>query len=680
MTPYEVYEYMFNLFPIDDEGGVYKYAQHAVMYDLQWRLQQKSQSVLSNEEEKRYKKTIYGLIKKIDDEIILAQRNIGISHKLFALKIKYGSEEGIPNFVIERLRDIARKDKPQVLLEFIEKRRDTVFFEGRVPNGSPLHDISVTLDKHTLSTTPISVKRRHIHFLGDLVYDGYVFKTTVADSDIASGSHLHVRNSGSPLHLVTKRQTRLPEARGGYTTINGKLMRNEGSTISFVDYAKSRHIVYEFIWIVRMLSSLRLKYCAKQLRMILKSNIKRKIPLKQLVKPFMIPLLDLVRNVRDLGIRVAYRLYRTRRPVWVVSDRFLAAGDNAEALFRYIKKRDDVPADVYFAISRKAQDYTILKQEFGSSIVDNTSFLYKMLFLRSTKIISSHADDFVINPFNWRVKNLYDLFSFDFVFLQHGVTRNDMSAWLNRYNKNIKQFVVCAQREYDSILHFDYYYEPNNVLLSGLPRYDLLEDDSKNKIILAPTWRHKLALEAIDASGNRPYNPDFKKTDYFEFYNKLMNDKRLINAMKEHDVTGELYLHPSFLRQTDDFSENEVFTIKKFPYSYKTAFKEGSLLITDYSSVFFDFAYLGKPIILSQFDKDVIYDIHIYDEGYMDDENEGLGPVTRTYEDTVKEIIKQIEGGFVMNSTYKKRVEEFFKYHDKNNSKRVYEAIISYTE
>src|SRR5690606_12700931 len=42
-------------------GYVPKYVQHLVMYDLQWRLTQQSQEVLSKLEETSYKKTIYQL-------------------------------------------------------------------------------------------------------------------------------------------------------------------------------------------------------------------------------------------------------------------------------------------------------------------------------------------------------------------------------------------------------------------------------------------------------------------------------------------------------------------------------------------------------------------------------------------------------------------------------------------
>jgi CDP-glycerol glycerophosphotransferase (TagB/SpsB family) len=114
----------------------------------------------------------------------------------------------------------------------------------------------------------------------------------------------------------------------------------------------------------------------------------------------------------------------------------------------------------------------------------------------------------------------------------------------------------------------------------------------------------------------------------------------------------------------------------QFPYNYTKAFKESDLLITDYSSVYFDFSYLHKPVIYTQFDYNYYYENHgVYDHGYFSEKEDGFGPVVSTYEETVNEIITCINNHFKLAPMYKKRVEEFYEYHDRNNSARVYNAI-----
>ena len=104
--------------------------------------------------------------------------------------------------------------------------------------------------------------------------------------------------------------------------------------------------------------------------------------------------------------------------------------------------------------------------------------------------------------------------------------------------------------------------------------------------------------------------------------------------------------------------------------------KENKLMVTDYSSVSYDFAYLKKPVIYAQFDIDTFFEGHTYTKGYFDDERDGFGPVCYNYEDTVNSIIKYIENDCKMDEKYEKRVNDFYYRFDTDNCKRVYKAIL----
>ncbi len=55
----------------------------------------------------------------------------------------------------------------------------------------------------------------------------------------------------------------------------------------------------------------------------------------------------------------------------------------------------------------------------------------------------------------------------------------------------------------------------------------------------------------------------------------------------------------------------------------------------------------------------------------------GLGDVILKEEDTVDKIKEYIDTGCLMENKYIERVNNFFKYMDKNNCKRVYEWILN---
>jgi CDP-glycerol glycerophosphotransferase (TagB/SpsB family) len=326
-------------------------------------------------------------------------------------------------------------------------------------------------------------------------------------------------------------------------------------------------------------------------------------------------------------------------------------------------------------LSKESADYKRITK-YGR-VLDQSSLKYKLLFLLSDLVISSHADIETTNPFIRQVDHYVDLFSFKFVFLQHGIIKDDLSNWLNRFDKNIALFVTSSQMEYDSLFQYPYYYTKNEVLLSGLPRYDLLENDPKGKLILAPTYRANLLKTGTDKHGARPYDDMFKQSEYFRFYNQLINNKTLLNILAEHNMTGALYLHPNFAAQTRDFQHNDIFSIPSFPYDYQKMFQEGSILVSDYSSATFDFAYLKKPVIYTHFDIDSFFEGHSYSRGdfFFADKN-GFGPVCEDYESTVQAIVEVIKKGSIMEQKYQKRVDKFFAHHNRSNSQRVYEAIL----
>ena len=104
--------------------------------------------------------------------------------------------------------------------------------------------------------------------------------------------------------------------------------------------------------------------------------------------------------------------------------------------------------------------------------------------------------------------------------------------------------------------------------------------------------------------------------------------------------------------------------------SYQDLFNNSSLLITDYSSVSFDFAYNKKPVIYYQYADD-----YHFQETFFDYETMGFGEVISEEDELIDIINQYLVNNCEMGSEYKKRVDKFFKFKDKNNCKRIYNAI-----
>jgi CDP-glycerol glycerophosphotransferase (TagB/SpsB family) len=290
------------------------------------------------------------------------------------------------------------------------------------------------------------------------------------------------------------------------------------------------------------------------------------------------------------------------------------------------------------------------------------------------------SNSWVDNPFGKDRKYISDLLHFDLIFLQHGITKDDVSKYLNRFQKNYSLFITSTKREYKSILNFKYGYNKNNVILTGLPRYDNLYRLNKIKrrekiIFIAPTWRMNIKGTTNSINYESIYSETFKFTDYFNFYNNLINDEKLIYVMKKYNYTGIFCLHPTFSSQYKDFTRNHLFSIENKCNYQKNLFK-ASLLITDYSSLFFDFAYLRKPVIYAHFDYEEYRKNH-YKKGYFDYERDGFGSIAHDLESTVNKIINEIEKNCLLRKKYLKRINKFFTYFDEHNNDRIYLEIIN---
>ena len=362
--------------------------------------------------------------------------------------------------------------------------------------------------------------------------------------------------------------------------------------------------------------------------------------------------------------------------IWLINDKKDRAGDNGEYFFRYLINKNITNIKFYFIIKKGNEDYERLKH-FGN-IIDLDSKTYLDIFINSDKIISSISDSWISNPYGEEKKYLRDLFHFDIIFLQNEFLIYDLSKYLNRIIKNFSFIIISSKKEYKTILSSQYHYNKNNVKLTGLPRYDNLIELSftteKEKLILvAPNWREYIH-GTRDLLTDKPiYNNDFNKTNFFKFYNNLINDKDIIYNMEIHNFTGLLCLPPYFSKQILDFKSNKLFKIKTNCH-YQQLLIKATIFITDYSNLFFDTAYLKKPIIYYHFDINEYRKYQNPSDGFNYEKN-GFGPVCIDIKCIQKEVIKLFINNGKIKKKYLKRINKFFEFSDNNNSDRIFSAI-----
>ena len=119
----------------------------------------------------------------------------------------------------------------------------------------------------------------------------------------------------------------------------------------------------------------------------------------------------------------------------------------------------------------------------------------------------------------------------------------------------------------------------------------------------------------------------------------------------------------------DLFDTNDYVYVDK-ESTYQQLFNNSSLLITDYSSVAFDFAYIKKPVLYYQYSDD-----YHFEETFFDYETMGFGEVIDDIDTLTDTIAEYLDNGCKMKKEYVNRVDSFYKFKDRDNCKRVYNEI-----
>lgn len=357
---------------------------------------------------------------------------------------------------------------------------------------------------------------------------------------------------------------------------------------------------------------------------------------------------------------IGYPFLRNKK-IWFYMDRPDESDDNGLALFRYVVEKDE-DIDKYFILDSNNKDFEKIK-EIGK-VIPYKSLKHRYLGMFAENIITSHPDNEIIYPFWGSYPFFAGLLKSNNVFLQHGILKDDISSWLNKSNMNLSLFVVSSPKEYESVFEYPYNYDRNVVKLLGLPRYDTLENQKdKKQIIIMPSWRRDLDHKSKEY---------VKENEFFKRFNSLINNKRLISKAKEHNYEIIFRPHPKVYAYIDLFTQNNYVKIDYDKTKYQTLFNNGSIMITDYSSVSFDFAYLYKPVLYYQYASDYHFDL---EDSYYDYETMGFGEVVRTEDELVDLIIEYMENNCRLKDKYNERVKEFFLFTDKNNRERVYNEI-----
>ena len=273
--------------------------------------------------------------------------------------------------------------------------------------------------------------------------------------------------------------------------------------------------------------------------------------------------------------------------------------------------------------------------------------------------------------------------------VSHGVKKDHHSLYAKRSTR--LDLLTCCTREEYQYYQNNCEYEDGELVLTGLCRFDELQpkvqpkvdsetnqfsstDEFRYSILYTPTFRRTLVRP-------RGTHVPFESEDPLLFEIEAILSSRKLNELLRESNSRLVYRpHPRmevYLDKFKTFSSTHVQVSTPEDCLLSTLIKQCDALITDYSSVAFDFAYQSKPVIYLQTDMDSYRRNH-YKQGYFDYASDGFGPVFVSINDMLMYLDELIKRDLRPVRLYENRAEQTFHFRDQLNCSRAYDAILSH--
>lgn len=327
-----------------------------------------------------------------------------------------------------------------------------------------------------------------------------------------------------------------------------------------------------------------------------------------------------------------------------------------------------------------------IKNKYEVSLVNlsDRKDSYYLDLIQSKMIVRTHYEDFYYDNSQINIQ------------LWHGFPLKGL-GYMNKYtnqivkDKNHKQWantsaIASYSQTYSTLINACYALKENKYKITGMPRNDLLltsngrqnlsnvldvDIENKKVILYMPTYRHSIYG---DINGNAG---EFNIFDVDE-----INEATLDNFLEKLGAIMIFKFHPLQIREAvkaiekkklkNIFVVEDNILIEKDLDFYEIA-NAADILITDYSSIYFDYLLLDRPIIFTPLD------IEEYEEnrGFLLEPLDfwAPGPKCKNFNELKVEIKKSLVDDEYYKEERKIIRDIVHRYKDANSGERVWKLI-----
>lgn len=239
-----------------------------------------------------------------------------------------------------------------------------------------------------------------------------------------------------------------------------------------------------------------------------------------------------------------------------------------------------------------------------------------------------------------------------------------------------KSYWMTSSQQNSELLKEEFGLADDHLIITGYPRNDVFVDSSRdNQVIDILEHRVANSKKIIYMPTHRRFGADggaFSVDEMFSI-DKMLVENNMVMLYKPH-----FHELKNFLSVEDQFS-NIVLAKDQLIYGDVYSYIGGfDLLISDYSSIMYDFLCAKKPVIMFPYD----YDAYQASEAGVYDfyQQYPVGPICYCWDDVIREAVTLLHN----DSEWTRKEEEarkiFHPFDDGKNCERVFNATMKLLE
>ncbi|ALS77499.1 CDP-glycerol--glycerophosphate glycerophosphotransferase [Planococcus kocurii] len=343
--------------------------------------------------------------------------------------------------------------------------------------------------------------------------------------------------------------------------------------------------------------------------------------------------------------------------------------DNAAIYHNYLLSNHKEQVTAYWMYDPKT---TYAKNENIENAVSLGSFKNYLLFFQADYTFHGHS-------------LLYDIVpaADKFLFLNRKTIITHISHGIEGFKKILIQkedipllkrtdyFNCASQYEYNLKLN-EWEMPEQKLIITGFPRFDRYPQNQPPKevknILMMMTWREWL----FDLTKEQ-----FVDSAYFKNTTGLLEHKGIQKLLADHHLHLNIALHP-FMKKFESYftnltnAENGITFIDSSQETIAYSIDHNDMLLTDITSVSWDFLYLNKPIIFFMFDQEEYLDKR---GSYLNMDTDLSGYKANSIDHVYEYLKKIIEEKITWNEWYPKATA-YIDYFDQDNCKRLTKRVM----